>query len=1315
MSIQRIIANNSNRISDAVITASSSTSSPFITKTGVNRQGNGNMGLSGSYTGNEDAIFDVMITSTSGGAATTSTPMFSGTGSGSLANLQAGNLPMQDVTITLANMGISTQKAMLDFYGVVLQAKVNGAAGNGISVSVTDHTVKTLSAMSLFEDIAYNQEVLKGAQNDFQSLTLTAKGEMDPNSIRICFGDDPQIFRQYKKPVKSDFEYNLVPNAPRMIKGGTPIYTVTGGYTVTVTSGSTVETYPNIITLYDLLAAFQLSSNLIEVLGVVTKDMQPAGMATIDLTLRTSAYNLPITKSNANMKDLVLSGIPSNAPTEKVTVTCTNNDTLGSESWRVAGSVSGDLGYLSTGVGATLKGYSLRVPTWLPPAQTAVTGGVSLRSTYWAQRSDTAPIPDICVSGKLGIAASSKSITAVWTKYTKTEDCNCEKASVTGIYNYEALGLPTVSGSDDMIDTAYKTRLIELYDFRKNFIEHNSYPFSPGGHAEIPYAPAKPEQLYQPAQPYVPSVPYSPYTPEVLAQDAWSETRAAIQVRLYRKGAASVFSKVIPLEPFTTRSYAVCAAAVYPGLAPGSTTAANLKEIAENYIDPNDTDLKNGLLALSFLEHNLGRAWYSVAWNVTCEETPPTSGTYVLSGSITVTIDLGASDSSGTEVYAYWSQFGWGTQYGTRPSYVAGSYPITFATLTEAQNFAGDLLTGILSFGWNSAQYGYDISYPAQIEQHPAVTFQAAKAEVLAVPAIPYRAEVPYRAAIPEQPYVPATVGFRSIPHLSKEDIAWMQPFIDLLLNSLAIFYTIPAALAEWDDLKDEILAELTLIDQKKWSDVNQMMQMNKIDTLSNEEYSNPTGEWNSTKTFYQNFDSSYIERYKAKLDSIYLTAGMIPGKDNLSTGGGTGLWTGRAADFWELSDGYACAYTNEIYHSTKFNNSKEPYQTKEFALAIAMKCPNTLKYGDTLTIDISGGVAIIKTYEVNNSYEIPVVASAPSVLVGGVNGTDTVTWNVRGMTSGMLSDYHVVANAPQRYHDSSSGLQFDMTLGGIPFALGDQFRFSVESGQFKWRKGEGAWSANTSLANGALSDGLTAIFPPGANPSYVVGDTFTFSAKQPYSPLNVTKPNNTNSWTFIAGASITATLPSSKTATSLCIVHTLPAGTHITFGASIFGVTSLITGGTGIEYLEGDAATFSAITLTISAAGSISYMYLGIPLTTELAPDSIELRRQWEVLHGAKSNFGGVYVGQGYSGQIAWKDFISKDEFDAHITMIDHVKRNGDEPIIFVPHHLHPEEAFMCRIEADQVDMIDLLQYHPNDQSSRIMSLTIPFSPLTK
>jgi hypothetical protein len=183
----------------------------------------------------------------------------------------------------------------------------------------------------------------------------------------------------------------------------------------------------------------------------------------------------------------------------------------------------------------------------------------------------------------------------------------------------------------------------------------------------------------------------------------------------------------------------------------------------------------------------------------------------------------------------------------------------------------------------------------------------------------------------------------------------------------------------------------------------------------------------------------------------------------------------------------------------------------------------------------------------------------------------------------------------------------------------------------------------------------------------------------------------------------------------ALCLVHTLPAGTQISFGSPLFGLDHFHTGSTGIEYLEGTSQTISDLVLTIAAAGTIAWLWLGNPLTTGLAPDSIELRRQWDMLRGNKSNYGSIYLAQGYAGKISWQNFISKSEFDAHIDMIDAVKRAGDEPVVFIPHYLHPEEAFICRIEADQVDAVDLMQFQPDDSSKRLMSLSIPFTPVTK
>jgi hypothetical protein len=335
--------------------------------------------------------------------------------------------------------------------------------------------------------------------------------------------------------------------------------------------------------------------------------------------------------------------------------------------------------------------------------------------------------------------------------------------------------------------------------------------------------------------------------------------------------------------------------------------------------------------------------------------------------------------------------------------------------------------------------------------------------------------------------------------------------------------------------------------------------------------------------------------------------------------------------------------------------------------------------------------------------------------LAGGVNGNDTVTWNVKGMTSGALTSHNVINNVSPHYHDLTSGVEFDMLLGGIPFALGDQFRFSIENGQYRWRKDGGVYSLSTSLSNPVLSDGLTAVFTPGTSPSCVPGDFFSFAIRQPSSPVNITTPINDRAWSFSAGAIAHITPSTPVSASALCLIHTMPPGSLIAFGSPLFGSASITTGASGIEYIEGASQVVAQIVLTLSAAGSIVYLWMGEPLTTDLAPDSIEIRRQWDMVRGAKSNYGAVYLAQGYAGKISWQNFISKAEFDAHIAMIDHVKQNGDEPIVFIPHHIHPEEAFLCRVETDQVDMMDMMQYHPDNSSNRIMSLSIPFTPVTK
>ena len=80
-----------------------------------------------------------------------------------------------------------------------------------------------------------------------------------------------------------DWSYVVDPPIVRDLPAETPVYAVTGSYTVTVTQGATVETYTSLVTLFDLLNALKTRSNMIEVDGVVVDDRTPGGMAAEDV------------------------------------------------------------------------------------------------------------------------------------------------------------------------------------------------------------------------------------------------------------------------------------------------------------------------------------------------------------------------------------------------------------------------------------------------------------------------------------------------------------------------------------------------------------------------------------------------------------------------------------------------------------------------------------------------------------------------------------------------------------------------------------------------------------------------------------------------------------------------------------------------------------------------------------------------------------------------------------------------------------------------------------------------------------------------
>lgn len=55
----------------------------------------------------------------------------------------------------------------------------------------------------------------------------------------------------------------------------------------------------------------------------------------------------------------------------------------------------------------------------------------------------------------------------------------------------------------------------------------------------------------------------------------------------------------------------------------------------------------------------------------------------------------------------------------------------------------------------------------------------------------------------------------------------------------------------------------------------------------------------------------------------------------------------------------------------------------------------------------------------------------------------------------------------------------------------------------------------------------------------------------------------------------------------------------------------------------------------------------------------------------------------------------------------------NAEQPLILVPHHLHPDEAALVRVETDRVEIADVFEFQPNADTARRISVSIPLQPV--
>jgi len=459
---------------------------------------------------------------------------------------------------------------------------------------------------------------------------------------------------------------------------------------------------------------------------------------------------------------------------------------------------------------------------------------------------------------------------------------------------------------------------------------------------------------------------------------------------------------------------------------------------------------------------------------------------------------------------------------------------------------------------------------------------------------------------------------------------------------------------------------------------------------------------------------TDFTEKYFAAADYVLTCAGIVPGKTSPVSGVVTGCWQDIDGEefWWVLSDGYAPAFSGVEYYSTRLGSYEN---TKEFAFQIRCGCEERLKEGDRLTISIGGALAST-VWSSSERLMITVIPSRPLYAVGGLDADDTESWTVAardGANNPLPAANLTAANR----HYAAGGLVFDLPSGGIPFAIGDKFSFSVEGGTFRWRKGGDAWSAAIPIADATLLElGLSVSFLAGQAPSFAPGDLYRFRALQDAAPDLVLTPD-AYAWQWQAGpADITMLWGTARDITAIAITHALPAGATVTAETTSNGIDwtplpwlSAVPLRDWLHVASGAAVAVVGLRLTFSTAGAVRWIWAGKPFQPDVNA-ALRLRHVYDMTR-ARVAGASALMAEGTGATMDWV-MLSPDDAAKLTALVRGQKTIGDVPLILVPQELHLNEAYLCRVDGDEFEVTDEFNYEPNDIAHRSIAASLELAP---
>lgn len=484
----RYCSNPTNLVRDADLSGTNGTPSDVIYRTDTAaKAGGGRVSLDGPYTGAADTAIDVEIVDNGGGSTQTSQPIFGGVGSGVMSGVAVAGADPQEIVVTLEDLGTETRFAYATFQGADLKARVSGSSGNLIAIDV-DHSGLVFSDTdwSLQGDLLQDQNEYIGDHWDFGAAALELPAlTIPPNAPRIRFGNDPQVYRAYKKYVAGRYVYSFSPAPVRDVARGARVHLVSGSRTITITDGIDTDTLTGIVTLYDALSAIRDDSTLVRVDSPIVNDRAPNGQGITELSVRTRSYVLGVTSTDGAIARVELAiEAADDAPTETLTLECVDVSIPGAERWDVHGDVSGDLPQAITGLEYIGGRYIATIP--IPPVVPGQASGTMVVEYLPGQGHDPeSPMPSLCVDRpRIGAAARDGEWTYTYTK-RPTAPCDCTAADLEGGPIDDCLG--TVPEGGDVSEASQLIRIQRLMKARRSIVNDNTSPILAANRRDIDY------------------------------------------------------------------------------------------------------------------------------------------------------------------------------------------------------------------------------------------------------------------------------------------------------------------------------------------------------------------------------------------------------------------------------------------------------------------------------------------------------------------------------------------------------------------------------------------------------------------------------------------------------------------------------------------------------------------------------------------------------------------------------------------------------------------------------------------------------------